>query len=217
MNCDMEKRAREIIEIISAKLDSGLIRSRFDEPIAKVAWESKCEAKFPVTHKDFNKIVADFVQQIYEKALKASWMLTDPLAEAIFLLENYYRSPAYGPGYAAAVLHANDAAEGGVQAVLAGLAESIKNIERKKYIDGVFTWHLHSCSWELQCEIARLLLEDYKPYIPPLLCKCVPAQLVDEIPSIMYRYICGDFTLQQISLCNEKHLTAETLPDWEMS
>jgi len=211
----MEERAREIIEAIGAKLDRSLIKGRFDEPIAKVAWEYKYEEKPPVTHKDFNKIVADFMQQIYEKALKASWMLTDPLAEAIFLLENYYRSPAYGPGYAAAVLHANDAAEGGVQAVLAGLAESIKNVERKKYIDGVFTWHLHGCSWELLCEIARLLLEDYKPYMPPLLCKCVPAQLVDEIPSIMYTYIRGDFTLQQISLCNEKHLTTETLPDRE--
>ena len=118
MNSDMEKRARETIETIAARLDRSLVKSRFDEPIAKVAWEFTCEAKPPVSHKAFNKIVADFVQQIYEKALKASWMLTDPLAEAIFLLENYYRSPAYGPGYAAAILNANDAAEGGVQTVL---------------------------------------------------------------------------------------------------
>ncbi len=82
MNSDIKKRAREIIEIITAKLNHELISSRYDEPIAQVAGEFECEAKHPVTHKDFHKIIADFVQQIYEKALKTSWMLTDPLDEA---------------------------------------------------------------------------------------------------------------------------------------
>ena len=195
-NTDIKKRAKEIIEIITAKLDRDLMSSRFDEPIAKVAGQFECEAEYPVTHKDFHRIIADFVQQIYEKALKASWRLTDPLDEAIVLLETGYRSALYGPGYTGAMLHTNDTEKGGIQAVLTGLAGAIIEIERQKYIDGVLTWHLHGCSWQLLCEIAQKLLEDYRPFIPPQLCKRVPAQLVDVIPDIMQRCIDSHFTLQ---------------------
>jgi hypothetical protein len=75
----------------------------------------------------------------------------------IFLLTNYYHSVEYGTGYEAATLDANDPAQGGIWTALTGLAEAIKNIERRKYIEAVFVWHLHSCSWELLCEIAQLL------------------------------------------------------------
>jgi hypothetical protein len=138
-------------------------------------------------------------------------MLTDPLDEAILLLENGYHSALYGPGYTGAILHANDPSGGGIQTVLAGLTEAIKDIEQQKYINGVLTWHLHGCSWDLQCEIAQILLEDYRPFIPPQLCKCAPAQLVDEIPEIIHRYIESDFTLQGISFRSQRPLTAEKL------
>ena len=195
-NTEIKKRAKEIIEIITAKLDRDLMSSRFDEPIAKVAGQFECEAEYPVTHKDFHRIIADFVLQIYEKALKASWILTDPLDEAIVLLENGYRSALYGPGYTGAMLHTNDTEKGGIQAVLTGLAGAIIEIERQKYIDGILTWHLHGCSWQLLCEIAQKLLEDYKPFIPPQLYKRVPAQLVDVIPDIMQKCVDSHFTLQ---------------------
>ncbi len=195
-NTDIKERAIETIEIITAKLDADLMSSLFDEPIAKVAGEFECEAKYPVSHKDFHRIIADFVQQIYEKALKASWKLTDPLDEAIVLLENGYRSALYGPGYTGAMLHTNDTEKGGIQAVLTGLAGAIIEIERQKYINGVLTWRLHGCSWQLLCEIAQKLLEDYRPFIPPQLYERVPAQLVDVIPDIVQRCIDSHFTLQ---------------------
>jgi hypothetical protein len=210
-NTDVKKRARQVIEVITVKLDRNLIKSQFDEPIYRAAEEFRCETELPVSHKAFKRIAGDFVQQIYRKALNVPWISTDPRTEAIFLLENYYNSPVYGPGYDAAMLNANDEAEGGIQTVLTGLAESIKNVERQKYIEGVLTWHLHSCSWELLCEIAQILLEDYRQFISPLLSECVPAQLVDKISTIMYMYIDSDLTLQQISLGNEEPSTADTL------
>ena len=182
---DIKERAKEIIEIITVKLDPDLMSSRFDEPIANVAGQFECKVEYPVTHKDFHKIIADFSLQIYEKALKAPWILTDPLDEAIVLLENGYRSSLYGPGYTGAMLHTNDTDKGGIEAVLTSLAGVIIEIERQKYIDGVLTWHLHGCSWALLCEIAQRLLEDYRPFIPPQLCKRAPAQLVDVIPIVM--------------------------------
>jgi hypothetical protein len=194
-NTDIKKRAKGVIELITAKLDPDLMSSRFDGPIAKVAGQFECQVEYPVTHRDFHGIIADFTQQIYEKALKASWRLTDPLDEAIVLLENGYCSALYGPGYTGAMLHTNDTEKGGIQTVLTSLAGVIIEIERQKYIDGVLTWHLRGCSWLLLCEIAQKLLEDYKPFIPPQLCKRVPAQLVDVIPDIMQRCIDSHFTL----------------------
>ena len=116
-NTDIKKRAKEVIEIITAKLDPDLMSNRFDEPIAEVACQFEYEAEYPVTHKDFHKIIADFSLQIYEKALKAPWILTDPLDEAIVLLENGYHSGFHGPGYTGAMLHTNDTEKGGIEAV----------------------------------------------------------------------------------------------------
>ncbi|KPL24970.1 MAG: hypothetical protein AMJ75_02215 [Phycisphaerae bacterium SM1_79] len=198
-NFDIRKRAREIVETITAELDPGSISSRFDKPITEIAGAFECEVTYPLTHKDFHKVISDFVRQIYEKALKTPWILTDPLDEAILLLENGYRSFLYGPGYTGAILHASDTEKGGIQAVLTGLAGAINDIERQNYIDGVLTWHLHGCSWQLQCEIAQIILEDYRPFIPPQLCRRVPAQLVDVIPIIMQTYIDSDFALQGTS------------------
>lgn len=216
MNTDITERAKETIEIIAAKLDQNLIKNRFDEPIAKAAKHFKFKAECPITHKAFHKVIANFVEHIYAKALKASWKLTDPLVEAIFLLENHYNSTMYGEGYTAAILDADDAEAGGIRIVLTNLAESIKDIERRKYINGVFTWHLYSNDWDIRCEIARLLLEEHRQFIPERLQKCSPAQLVKEIPSIMYRHICSDSILQQVSFSNETPFITESLFDKEM-
>ena len=215
-NSDIKRRARQTIGTIAAKLDHELMSSRFDEPIARVAGQFEYDAEYPVTHKDFHKIIADFVQQIYEKALKTSWMLTDPLDEAILLLENGYRSALYGPGYTGAILHANDRAAGGVQAVLRGLADVIRDVEQQKYINGVLTWHLHGCNWQLLCEIAQILLEDFGPFIPPQLCRCAAAQLVDVIPEILCACISSDSTLHGMSFGGREPGGADKLLDRDM-
>jgi len=210
MNSDLEKRARETIEMIIVELDPDRLKNRFDDPIGKAAREFDCEPKCPITHKDFHRIIAAFVQQVNGRALTASWMLTDPLAEATWLLETGYQSAVYGTGYIAALLDANDPAEGGIQTVLTGLAESIKTIKQQDYIRAVFARYLHGCSWRLRCEIARVLLEDYRAFLPERLSKCAPVHLADEIPSLISMIISSDSVLQQIAFSSEVSASAET-------
>jgi len=195
---DLTKRARRIIKEIAAELDPDRIARLFEDPITMVAREYQLRRMYPITHRDFYRIVADFVRQVYDRALAASWTMTDPLAEALWILEYHYGSPVYGGGYAAAFLDANDPEAGGIQTVVMGLAESIKGIERHNYTQAVFTRHLHRCSWRLRCEIVRALLEDCQAFIPERLAKCVPAQLVDEIPSLVSMSISSDAALRQI-------------------
>ena len=102
MNFDVKKRAREKVEVITAKLDHSLIMSQFDRPIDDAARQFTHATSFPITHRTFHKVIAEFVVQIYDKGLKALWMLSgEPLGQAIKLLEDYYQG-AYGHGYIAA-------------------------------------------------------------------------------------------------------------------
>jgi len=152
----------------------------------------------------FNRFLNSFDRML-------SQQLQDADIEAIFLLENHYSSTMYGNGYTAAMLDADDPEIGGIQNILLNLAEIIKDIERHKYIEGVFIWHLYSNNWNVRCEIAHLLLKDYRHFIPERLQNCMPAQFVDEIPSIIYRHVSSDSVLQQISFYNKKSLDIETL------
>ena len=128
MSYDIKKRARETVETITAKLDHSLIKSQFDEPIDEAARQFTHKTSYPVTHKAFHKVIAEYVMHIYDKGLNARWMLSgEPLGQAINLLEKHYSS-TYGRGYTAAVLNTSETCEGGIDVVLNQLAEIIKDI-----------------------------------------------------------------------------------------
>jgi len=195
---DIRKRAEEKVEAITAKLDQTLIKSRFDEPIDKAVRQFTHKASCPVTHNQFHKVITEFVVHIYDKGLNARWMLSgEPLGQAINLLEKHYNS-TYGRGYTAAAMDAGEIQEGGIDVVLNQLAGIIKDIERQKYVKGVFSINIDPTDWHLKCEIANILLEDYKHFLPKHLLECEPWELVNQIPTIMYRYICSDSALLEI-------------------
>jgi hypothetical protein len=192
MNSDLEKLARKTIAAIMLELDPNRIKSRFDNPIDKASREFDYEPTCPITHKQFHRVIAGFVEYVYDQGMAASWMLADPL-------EASYQSAVYGTGYIAALLDANDPAEGCIRTVLTGLTESIKGIRRQEYTVAVFARHLHGCSWHLRCEIVRVLLEDYRAFLPERLGKCAPAQLADEITSLISMLISSGSILHQMT------------------
>ena len=211
MNFDIKKLAREKVETITARLDDSFIKSQCDGPIDDAARQFKHTASIPITHRSFHKVIAEFVVQIYDKGLNARWMMSgEPLGQAIDLLEHYYQG-SYGRGYIAAALDANDPEEGGIDAVLHRLAEIIKETERLKYIQAVFIVNIDAADWHLKCEIVRILLEHYKPFLTKHLLQCKPWELANTIPLIMYKYICSNTTLQQVLSSPEKSLTVENL------
>jgi hypothetical protein len=198
MNTDLPDRAGQSIRWIESRLDRGLVRRLLDEPIAEITDRYECQAEYPISHETFLAIVGDFTKQVYNVALRAGWTLTNPSAHAISLLERYYRSAAYGAGYSAAFLDADDPAQGGIRAVLAGLAQSIRDVEYAEYSRYVLNRHLAGSDWDLRCEIVRILLDEYGAFLPERLVRCAPAQLVDLIPSIILAQIGSESTVQQI-------------------
>ena len=210
-NTDIKSRARETVKTITAKLDHSLIKSQFDEPIDEAVRQFTHEVGGPITNKQFHKVITKFVMHIYDKGLNARWMISaEPLGHAISLLEKHYNS-TYGRGYTAAVLDVSETQEGDIDVVLNQLAEIIKDIERVKHIKAVFAVNIEPIDWHLKCEIVSILLEEYKSFLPEHLLRCKSWELVNEIPAIMYKYICSESDLQQILSCQEKVLTAENL------
>ena len=84
-----------------------------------------------------------------------------------------------------------------------------------KHIKAVFTVNIDPTDWHLKCEIVSILLDEYKSFLPEHLLGCKPWELANEIPAIMYRYICSESALQQVFSCQEKPLTAENLFTWD--
>ena len=210
-NTDIKTCARKTIETISTRLDRSLIESKFDEPIDEAARRFTHKAGCPISHKEFHRVITEFVVWVYDKGLNARWKLSaEPLGQVIELLEKHYSS-TYGTGYTAAALDASEAGEGGIDAVLNQLAQIIKDIERSRHIKAIFAVNIDSTDWHLKCEIVSVLLEQYRQFLPEHLLKCKPWELANEIPTIMYRYICGESALQQILSCTEKSLSAENL------
>ena len=210
-NTDIKTCARKTVETISTKLDHSLIESQFDEPIDETARRFTHKADCPISHKEFHRVITEFVVWVYDKGLSARWKLSaEPLGQVIELLEKHYSS-TYGTGYTAAALDASEAGEGGIDAVLNQLAQIIKDIERSKHIKAIFAVNIDSTDWHLKCEIVSVLLDQYRQFLPEHLLKCKPWELANEIPTIMYRYICGESALQQILSCTGKSLSDENL------
>jgi len=202
-DCEIKKIAHEKITAITAGLDEVLIKKRIDGPIDTAAKDFRYQTKLPLDYKQIHTIFSDFVRNIYENGLQTDWAIPDPLAEAIMLLEDYYQG-TYANGYSAAMLDAGDTEYGGIDIVLNRLAEIIKTIERQKYFSGVFVRHINPCDWHLKREIAGILLEQYRPVLPPLMRNCAAAQLVDQIPALMALYLNSCATLQQMSILPKK-------------
>jgi hypothetical protein len=197
-NIDIREEAEKTIKILTVGLDQDLIKNLFDEPIDNAARQFKHKAGCPVSHKTFHKVLADLIVQVYDQGLNARWKLSaDPLGEAIALLEGHYQSH-YGHGYIAAALDANDATQGGIDAVLYQLKESIKRIERQKYLQNIFATNIETADWHLQCEVVRVLLDKYRLFLPEQIWQCEAWELVSQIPSMISLCLGVDSALQEI-------------------
>ena len=187
MTCEIKIRAAEIFKIMQTLLDEKHLAETIDRPIDEAAGSFQYEVEYPVSSKEFHKIVAQFMEAIYENGL-GTFAKPDPLSSALALLEKHYQG-VYASGYAAARIEANDTEHGGMDSVLQRFAESIKTLERAKHARAVFVRHLDPDDWEMRCEIAKLLLEYCQPFLPPQMCHCVPSQFADDIPLLMNIYL----------------------------
>jgi predicted nucleotidyltransferase len=167
MNSIENQMANEIIKKISRLLDSEYIRQKIIEPIEKAAESFNIDTRASMTHKNFLKVIGDFVEHIYRYGLGFPKILSDSQAcsEAVSIIEECYQS-AESVGYFAAFLAARDSEVHGIEQVIWQIANHIIERESAKHIKWVFATKFYALDWQTQVLITQSLLSHWKHVLP---------------------------------------------------
>ena len=200
MTCSRDNAwAADTLGRISELMDEACVRNRIDEPIDTASASFRFETESPVSHCHFHRVISDFVRHVYREGIQPRQELSSAQAsaEAIALLEKGYRG-ARARGCDAAFLDAVDPRHSGIDAVLAQLAEIIKDVERGKYIHWVFATSLDALTWADRRQVVELLLERLQPFLAPRLRRCEAEQLANEIPVLVTTHLSTDAMLRHV-------------------
>ena len=179
---ERDHTADKAIETIMMLLDEKRVAGEIDEPIDQAARAFRLEARDGCSHCDFNRITGRFVSHIYKTGLRLPRHLSteEALAEAVFLLKKDYPGP-HDDGYDVALMDASDTKLGGIELILSGLAESIKEVEREKYVEWVFLDSVDQLDWDARLRIAAVYRKRNKQFFPPDLLALDPARLAHHL------------------------------------
>ena len=175
---------------LAIALSDETVRERVDGPL-EAAMESFRDAPESVRSQEaFLQVVGRFVQHLYYHGLPAPRGLSDSQAraEAIELLTHGNRS-ATDFGYDAAFLDAILSPSSGIDSVLAQLAETIKEREKRRYVRFVLVRDLEPLAWPAKRAVSERLLSWLRPVLPRELANRPPAQLIEEIPNLITKQV----------------------------
>ena len=189
-NSEQNLSSEKLLDTIMDLLNEERMAREIDERIDLAVETFQVKVKVPLSHSDFNRLIAGFVRGIYQKGLRLPRHLSDQeaLTEAVSLLEKYYQSIQIR-GYAGALLDAAGNNLEGLEYVLSQLEESIKAVERKKYVQWVFADTVDQSDWEAHRGIAATYLVKYKDLLPPELRDMDPARLADHFRDLIINHL----------------------------
>ena len=206
MNFEQDFLSEKTIDTVFDLLGEARMQRQIDEP-ADMAGRSFClEESESVSHSTFNLLIAEFVQHAYLKGLRLPRHFSDKkaLGEAIFLLDRYYRSE-HLKGYEAALVDFKANGQEGLELVLSQLTESIKTVERGKYIQWVFTRNIDHLDWSQRCLVVESYIKRNKEILPRHLLDIDPARLADNLYDLFFTHLAIDDVVIQI-FSNEQEL-----------
>jgi hypothetical protein len=197
------QKASEILEQIIEDLDEERLKVKIDEPVDKAL--DAVRGSFPEERslRNFHGVISHFVRSVYEQGLQLSRQLSpaQALSEAIATVQQGYGG-IHCDGYEEALLDAMNPEMDGFEYVVTRMAEIIKERKRAEYTRWIFWRRIGSCDWKIRCEIAELLVNRSASFLPPDLSRCTPAQLADQIPSLIGIEILADLALRKMLSSN---------------
>lgn len=104
--------------------------------------------------------------------------------EVVWMLEKYYRGNET-TGFDGALYDATQNQAEDIQLVLARFVEIIRNIEQKKYLNGLLNSIIDPGNWDLKYTLVQEILDRYGHLYPPELKKLSPAQLVNQLEELI--------------------------------
>jgi len=190
--------AEAVLDILFDLLSPEQISIKIEEPIDKAVTTFQMK-RDPSTHSAFNRFISAFVRHLFRYGLRLPRKLSNrqALAEAIIFLDTGYQNENTG-GYECAMLDAFDTNSTGIGLVISQLAESIKAVEREKYINWAFATYFSHLDWNAQERIVAVYLKKYEKILPAELLGLDPARLVNHIPSMITDHISTESTVGQV-------------------
>ena len=198
-NSESVQTAEETLAEIADLLSEEQILAEVDQPMDQAAQAFRLELKEPLSHSSFNQAVGEFVRYVYKSGLRLPRDLSESEAvmEAIYLLTRYYRG---GPtdGYDFALLDAMAGYLEGLELVLSRICESIKEIERAKYVNWVFAEHFDRLDWDARRRLVMAYLDKLRDFLPAKMLELSPARLVDHFRDQIIDYVSSTDLLKRV-------------------
>lgn len=184
------RSAEEALDKIEGLLREEKILTEVDQALDEATQAFRLELEQPLSHLSFNQAVGEFVRHVYQTGLRLPRHLseTEATAEAVFLLTRHYRG-GYTEGYEGALLDAMEGNLEGLELVLSRVSESLKEIERAKYVNWVFADHFDRLDWEARRRLVMAYLHQNRDFLPAKLLELDPARLVDHFRVLIIDHV----------------------------
>lgn len=184
-----------LFDLLGEKRLSTLI----DEPIDLAADTFQSEIGRPLSHERFNDAILEMVHHIFENGTPLRRVLSrqEALSEAVSLLDAHYRG-VHTTGYNGAFLDAVIDDVEGIEPVLSHLTETIKAVERRKYVQWVFAQEIGPLDWEDRCRIVSAYLDRYGGFLPDHLRHMDPARMEAHLLDLIDSHLSIENQMNQV-------------------
>lgn len=198
-NSDPVQSPEKTFDTISALLSREKLFEQVDERLDQAVKTFQLGLKGPLSSSSFNEVITEFIRHVYLLGLPLPRRLSKPeaLSEAVFLLHRYYRG-GHTEGYDGALLDAMDDNLEGLELVLSRLGETLKELERNKYVNWVLVDQLERLDWETKRRVVVTYLKKYGDFLPAKLTELDPARLVDHSHALILNHVSSMTVLNQI-------------------
>jgi hypothetical protein len=176
-------RALEILDQLAAALDAERLARQIDRPIDQATREFEFLSRANVSHGQFLDIVARFLRHLLARAFPNGRQLSMSQArdEAVAVLEH----AASSGGNYEAFLEAAEPSEEGLGNVLVRVADLIKVRQRDAHVRWAVATHIDPGDWRMKCQMAAILLERCRPWLPTEVRNCPPEQMADHVLELL--------------------------------
>jgi len=198
MNYELTFSAKKVIDTLLDLLNEDTMQREIDEPLDAAKQSFRIEPSDPISHSSFNQVIAAFIQHLYHEGSRLHRCLSyaEALADAILLLQRYYPDE-YKEGYTTALIDASSGGREGLELVLSELTESVKAVEREKYIQWAFATTIDHLDWGLRCRIVAAYIQQNKEILPSHFFDIDPARLTDFIHNLIFNHMAADNMVRQ--------------------
>ena len=177
------RRALEILDQLAAALDAERLSRQIDEPVDRALREFECPQTRHMSNHQFLDVLARFLRHLHARAFPNGRQLSIPMArdEAVALLSHATSSADYYDAF----FEATELGDEGLANVLVRVADLVTARQRDAHVRWAVSSHIEPGDWRMKCQMAAILLERCRPWLPTEVRNCPPEQMADHVLELL--------------------------------